>query len=140
MHWTLRAPELSATSKMVRICTITKSSCFFSTDSLAGRLGDDAADAPSFVFRKRMTFDDRYPVAFGALTLLVMRHKTPPLFHPLALNRMLNQTIHLDHPRLGHLGGDHRALAPLNSLPHCSPSLPRCPICCRSCLLFAGSP
>src|ERR1019366_1841125 len=117
MHWTLRAPELSATSRMVRICTIVDS-------FLSCRLGDDAADAPSFVFGKRMRLDDRHPIALGALALFIVRHETPPLFHPLAIDRMLDQAVHLDHHRFGHLGGNHGSLAPLSSLPHCSPLSP----------------
>src|SRR5258708_16344878 len=113
MHWTLRAPELSATSRIVRICTIAKTPL-----RLPRRLGDDAADAPSFVFRERARFDDHHAIALPALAFLVMRHETPALFHALTINFVLDQTVHLDHHGLGHFGGDHRSLAPLNSFPH----------------------
>src|ERR1700683_4721639 len=119
MHWTLRAPELSATSKMVRICTIANP-----LPQLTRGLGDDAADAPSLVFRERLRLNDHYPIAFAARALFIVRHETPPLFHALSINWMLNQTIHLDHHGLRHLGGNHSSLAPFNSLPHGYPWFP----------------
>src|ERR1022692_779621 len=119
MHWTLRAPELSATSKMVRICTIANPLL-----QLTRGLGDDAADAPSLIFRERLRLDDHYPIAFATRALFVMRHETPPLLHALSINRMLHQAIHLDHHGFRHLGGNHGSFAPFNSLPHRSSWFP----------------
>src|SRR5579872_6594646 len=79
-----------------------------------------------------MAFDDRDAIALGALALLVMRHEAAPLFGPFAVDRMLDEAVDLDHHGFGHLGGDHRPLAPFDSLTHCLLSTPPCRACLPS--------
>src|SRR5260370_24672980 len=81
-------------------------------------LFENAADAPALVLRERTRLDNLHAIAFLALAARVVRHKFRAAAHALAVEGMLDHAIDLDHHGLGHLGRDHGALAPFNSLAH----------------------
>src|SRR3990170_6949839 len=91
------------------------------SSSSAGRLLQHFTYPPAFVPGQRARLDDHYAVALVALALLVVSLVTPALTQPFAIERMLEQAIHLHHHSLRHLGGDHHSFTFFSSFPHRSP-------------------
>src|SRR5262249_48750633 len=114
----LRAPELSATSKMVRICIMTKTSLagrrlsalsvqlksfirwIADRRPLAARLTlrrQDLNHIPAFPPAQRARLFDAHLVPDFAPVGLIMRHELRGLADDLAIQRMLDKAIHRDH-------------------------------------------
>src|SRR6185503_18152843 len=127
MHEIRLAPELSATSRMVRIWIIgpllyllydllvPPSDCIARrpaapSPSLAGAgpLHDLLHD-PALVPRQRPRLANRHAIPRPALPLLVVRHEPRAPAQVLVVERVHHQALHLDHHRLLHLGAHHDA-------------------------------
>src|SRR5262245_54419889 len=105
MHWTRFAPELSATSRNVRI--------WIMTTSLLHELLDELRHDEPLAPRERGVLGDFHLVADLELVLLVVRLEAAPALHVLAVERVAAVRHHLDDDRLVHLVlgdlADHRA-------------------------------
>src|SRR6266542_2771119 len=89
-----RAPELSATSRIVPIWIMRSSSAL--------RLGEDLAQSPALAPRERPRLLDAHAVAHLRGSLLVVGHEAArPLDRPLVA-RLLDAALHLDDDRLLH--------------------------------------
>src|SRR5215813_3661520 len=103
MHWAFLAPELSATSSMVRGWIM------LSFASRAHGLGEDLPDAPPPVLGQRPCLLEEHPVAHLARVGLVMsleslRPRDDPLVAGVAIDALDDH-----HAGLGHLVAHHHA-------------------------------
>src|ERR1700727_261142 len=97
MHWTRFAPELSATSRMVRIWIM---------GSLRDELLDEADDDEALVARDRAVLLDLDLVADLEFVLLVVRLEARTRPHVFAVERITPCADDLDGHRLVHLVAD----------------------------------
>src|SRR5882672_9789175 len=110
MQEILLAPELSATSRIVRIWIMVHSSAGCRRPAtgrlLLVRALQNFVDRPALVSRQRAALLDQDPVADLALALLIVRHETRTAPQVFVVQRMHHQTLHLDDHRLLHLVAD----------------------------------
>src|SRR5947208_8592903 len=115
MQEILFAPELSATSRIVRIWIMSISSLFPRTGpplpagpgALLRRPLQDLLDHPALVPGERARLLDAHPVADLALVLLVVGHEAGAPPQVLAVQRVHDQPLDLDNRGLVHLVADH---------------------------------
>src|SRR5256885_9025669 len=115
MQEILFAPELSATSRIVRIWIMAISSCSpragpplaAGPGALLRRPLQDFLDHPALVPGERARLLDAHPVADLALVLLVVRHEAGAPLQVLAVKRVHHQPLDLDDRRLVHLVAGH---------------------------------
>src|SRR6478609_8104262 len=132
MHCKRRAPELSATSRLVSIWIIARilvplapdlPACFSFQAMRPTSARDRRSDLPvlqhhpALVLGDRPALLDEHEVADLEGLLLVMGVKLLGAAHGLLEQRMHEPPLDLDHHRLGVLVGDHHALQ--NALRHC---------------------
>src|SRR5580765_2001246 len=119
MHWTRRAPELSATSRFV---------CIWIMDAIplaCGRLGV-GQDRPALALGDRPALLNAHGLADLVDIGLVMRRILLRAPHELLVDRVHDAALDLDDDRLVHLVADDDALK--NSLWHsATPTTPRAP-------------
>src|SRR5687768_3680406 len=101
MHWTRRAPELSATSRTVRI--------WIMASSFLHELLDEADDGEALVARDRSVLLDLDLVADLVLIGLVVRLVAAARADVLAVERVAARRDALDHDGLLHLRLDDLA-------------------------------
>src|SRR6266850_6691282 len=117
MQEILFAPELSATSRYVRIWIMSISSRVLGRRrpaaggprALLRRPFQDFLDHPALVPGQRARLLDAHPVADLALVLLVVGHEARPPLQILAVQRVHDEPLHLDHRGLVHLVAGHDA-------------------------------
>src|SRR6266850_2956634 len=115
MQEILFAPELSATSRYVRIWIMSISSRVLGRRrpaaagprALLRRPLQDLLDHPALVPGERARLLDAHPVADLALVLLVVRHEAGSPPQVLAIQRIHHQPLDLDDGGLVHLVADH---------------------------------
>src|SRR5215470_14057192 len=109
MHEILRAPELSATSRMVLIWIMTgpPSALGARGGRLAGA-GEDLLHPPPLVPAQRPRLHDAHGVALAG-ALLVVGHEGGGAPDGLAVHGVLHQPLHRHHHRLLHAGLHHHA-------------------------------
>src|SRR5580704_6022953 len=101
MHCTRLAPELSATSRTVRI--------WIMAASFLHELLDEARDGEALVLADRTVLLDLDLIAGLELALFVVRLVAAARADVLAVERIPAVIDHLDHDGLGHLGADDLA-------------------------------
>src|SRR2546422_8378106 len=126
MQEILFAPELSATSRIVRIWIMSFSSrpswprrrALRAWRRLIRSLFQDLLDHPALVPGQRARLLDAHPVADLALVLLVVGHEAGPRFQIFAVHPVHDQPPDLDHDRLVHGVADHEPFLLELATPH----------------------
>src|SRR6478672_10665678 len=106
MHCTRRAPELSATSRMVRIWIMTSSSSSLRESSLDRPL-DQTRHRPALLARDRLVLADLDEIASLELALFVVRLVLRANANVLAVHGVLHRANDFDHHGLRHLRALH---------------------------------
>src|SRR5574342_1113409 len=121
MHATLRAPELSATSRTDSCWII----AVLPSDRRRPRQG--GLDLPALALRDGPVFDDLDAIADRAGILLVVRHELREAAHVLLVLRILHEPLHAHHDGLVHLVADDRSHqgSPHAAFLHFAPRLSR---------------
>src|ERR1700687_332251 len=113
MHSTLRAPELSATSKTVSDCTMSHPTGQTRRCTPSHRLFEDGAHRPAFVAAERPRLGDQDAIAYDAAVVFVMRLHLRPARSIFFVLRVLHQAFDGNNHRLVHFFTDHDTLTGL---------------------------